>query len=48
MAQEKLLPVRELCLQSAATSFRGGFLHFLHVSAYALDFYILLCYYFND
>ena len=21
---------------------------FLHVSAYALDFYILLCYYFND
>ena len=48
MTQEKLPHRKELCLQSAATSFRGGFLHFLHVSAYALDFYILLCYYFND
>ena len=45
MTQEKLPHRKELCLQSAATSFRGGF---LHVSAYALDFYVLLCYYFND
>ena len=38
------MPVSRLW-QRSATSFRGGF---LHVSAYALDFYILLCYYFND